>query len=115
MFPTPDWVINSPESLAKVLSKDLKKWSAQITMLTGSWLNKLPVGQTGLVTLELTTYGSKTSLLETEKLVVEALESIGIEEIVTGANQRYGIRGKLHSYIFYRPAKVDGEKTHLSD
>jgi len=114
MFPTPDWVINSPESLAKVLSKDLEEWSAQITMLTGSWMNKLPVAQTGLVTLELTTYGNKMNLLDTEKLVVEALESIGIKEVVAGANQRGGSRGKLHSYIFYRP-EVDGEKTHLSD
>lgn len=102
---SPDWVINSPEGLAKVLSRDLEKWSAQITMLTGSWMNKLPVAQTGLVTLELTTYGSKMNLLGTEILVVEALESIGIKEIVAGANQRGGSRGQLHSYIFYRPVE----------
>jgi hypothetical protein len=106
MFPTPDWVVSSPESLAKVLAKDLEKWSAQITMLTGSWMNKLPVGQTGLVTLELTTWGNKENLLDTEKLVVEALESIGIEEVVTSANQRGGGRGQFHSYIFYRPEEM---------
>lgn len=105
MFPTPDWVVSSPESLVKVLAKDLDTWSTQITMLSGSWLEK-SVADGGLVTLALTTYGNKDGLLETEKVVIEALESIGVEEIVTGANQRGGSRGELHSYIFYRPVKT---------
>ena len=105
MFPTPDWVISSPESLAKVLAKNLDTWSAQITMLSGSWLEKT-TNDSGLVTLELTTHGNKMNLLETEKVVVEALESIGVKEIVAGPNQRGGSRGELHSYIFYRPVKT---------
>jgi len=105
MFPTPDWVISSPESLARVLAKDLDTWSAQITMFSGSWMKKF-TQDAGLVTLELTSYGNKKNLLETEALVVEALESIDVGEIVTGANQRGGNRGKLHSYIFYRPVKL---------
>lgn len=107
MFPSPDWVISSPESLAKVLAKDLDTWSAQITMLSGSWLEK-SIHDSGLVTLQLVTYGNKDGLLEAEKVVVEALENIQVKEIVTGANQRGGGRGQLHSYIFYRPAEVDG-------
>ncbi len=105
MFPTPDFVIGSDESLARVLAKDLDTWSAQITMLSGAWLNK-SVADSGLVTLELITHGNKDGLLETEKAVVEALESIGVEEIVTGANQRGGGKGELHSYIFCRPVKT---------
>ena len=103
MFPTPDYVVSSSESLAKVLAKDLEEWSAQITILTGSWLNK-STHDSGLVTLELTTYGNKVELLSIEAVIVEALETIGVKEIVAGPNQRgVGFRGKIHSYIFYRP------------
>ncbi len=107
MFPTPDWVISSSKSLAKVLAKDLDAWSAQITMLSGSWLEK-STNDSGLVTLELVTYGNKENLLETEKVVVEALENIQVKEIVAGANQRGKSVDGLYSYIFYRPA---GEPT----
>ena len=107
MFPTPDYVISSPGSLAKVLAKDLKKWSTQITMFTGSWMKKF-TQDAGLVTLELTTWGNKENLLATEAKVVEALESIGVKEIVYGANQRGRSGNQLQSYVFYRPA---GEPT----
>ena len=108
MFPTPDYVVSSPESLAKVLAKDLEEWSTQITILSGSWLEK-SVADSGLVTLALTTYGDKVGIFSIEAVIVEALTTIGVKEIVSGPNQRgVGFRGKIYSYIFYRPA---GEPT----
>ena len=102
MLPAPDFVIDSLDGLSRVLAKDLPAWSAQIVMLSGSWMEK-SVADSGLVTLELTTYGSKGGLLEIEKKVVEALENIDVKEIVTGDNQRGISKSQMHSYIFYRP------------
>jgi len=101
---SPDWVIDSPELLIEVLRKDLPKWTAQVTMFNGSWITK-GTADTGLVTLELNTFGSKQGLLDIESLVVESLEGIGAEGIMTGDNQRAKYKDARIAWVFYRMAR----------
>ena len=100
---SPDWVIDSPELLIEVLRKDLPKWTAQVTMFNGAWITK-GTADTGLVTLELNTFGSKQGLLDIESLVVESLEGIGAEGIMIGENQRTKYVSARIAWIFYRMA-----------
>jgi len=103
---SPDWVIDSPELLIEVLRKDLPKWTAQVTMFNGAWITK-GTAYTGLVTLELNTFGKKQELLDLESLVVDSLESIGTEGIMTGENQRAKYGAARIAWVFYRMGKDD--------
>ena len=100
MNPRPDWVVDSPEGLIKLLTRDLNEWTAQLVMLNGGWLKKY-TEKTGLVTLNLTTYGKKEGLLKLESLIVESLEGINAE-VTTGENQRSHNGQTQKSWIFYR-------------
>jgi len=98
---TPDWVIGSPELLTNVLNNELPRWTAQVTMYNGAWITK-GTAYTGLVTLELNTFGKKQELLDLESLVVESLEGIGAEGIMTGENQRTKYGAARIAWVFYR-------------
>ena len=99
----PDWVIDSPEGLIKLLTRDLNEWTAQLVMLNGGWLTKY-TERTGLVTLDLTTHGKKEGLLKLESLIVESLESMSAE-VTIGENQRSHNGHTQKSWIFYRMPK----------